>query len=261
MVRYAGVNAPGPGSLVDLQHPLGNGCVGCWWPNAAVDAGRGLWIPDLSGNGRHALMNNGATWQVGSAGNWAVGLNVGAETNQYLEVTWPSGYDPQYFTIVVKINLVNSDRGSIINSGHIQWFILDSNNYFRVDAEGFVFADSGWATGKWQQHTIAVGAADSQWYIDGVLKKTATKAMEPLWGASLIIGRMISDIRLQGSIDHIALYARTFAPEEVAWLYREPAAMIWEPGRKSFFYCKSSSVFRQHYVQPVRTGPKMNSWG
>jgi hypothetical protein len=232
--------------------------VGCWWPNAAIDAGRGLWIPDLSGQGRIAGLTNGGTWQAGSAGEWALGLNMGAETNQYLGVTWPSDYDPQEFTIVTRTNLVSTSRGAIIASGDVAWYIQTGKGYFRVDKGGYIIISGGFAAGEWQHHVMAVSTTDAQWYINGDLNNTNTKATTPKWGASIIWGRIDNDYRLQGCTDHVMLYERKLSPEEIAWLYREPAAMIWVPGRKRLFYVEDNPLFRlRPQGATVRMGPKL----
>jgi hypothetical protein len=263
-VRYAGIRAPGPGSLVDHQHPLGNGCVGCWWPNAAVDAGRGLWIPDLSGHGQHAQFAGSLpTWSASRNGSW--GVNISSDAARWLKVPagpasnrgtgdfsillgltpeatiglWPNALD-------CRTTGANTYGWSYCLQGEKDGAFIDfcdaDRIYFTLSNDG----TKAYTAGVW--NTLAItcdrdGYARS--YKQGTqhgtadISSAAAQVATPASGGYLRIGAdngETANWRLVGVYEFIAIWSYALPPEYIAWLTREPAAMIWEPGRKRVTY-------------------------
>ena len=259
------ITAPGPGSLVDLQHPLGNGCIGCWWPNATIDAGRGLWIPDLSGQGQHAQFAGSLPTWAASRGN-AWGVNISSDAARWLKV--PLG---------PAANLGTGDYSAVIGitaegtvgsySKAIDCRTKGEGTYgwsysLRGGSNGVFleFADADWLyydlsndgtaacnAGAWNVLAITCdrdGLARS--YKNGVAHGTAdissavAQVATPQSNGYLRIGAdngEATDYRLVGIYEFVLIYNRVLPPEEVAWQYREPACMMWTPGaRRTFLF-------------------------
>jgi hypothetical protein len=262
-LRYAGIRAPGPGSLVDHQPPLGNGCVGCWWPNAAVDAGRGLWVPDLSGHGQHAQFAGSLpTWAASRSNAW--GVNISSDAARWLKVPagpasnmgtgdfsillgltteatigeWPNALDCRTkgkATYGWSYCLSGEGLGAFID------FCDADRLYFTLSNDGTM----AYAAGAWNVLAVTLdrdGYARS--YKQGVqhgtadISSAAAQVATPASGGYLRIGvdrDETTNWRLVGVYEFIAVWDYVLPPEYVAWLTREPAAMIWEPGRKRTF--------------------------
>jgi hypothetical protein len=259
-VRHAGITAPGPGAMVDHQHPLGNGCVGCWWPNAAVDAGRGLWIPDLSGHGQHGLLVGAPTWTTYHPGVWALYMSPIAA--QWVKIARGPACDIglQDFSVMVGLLTVGSyyehayimDCRAAIQTYGWAW---DYHNLHKAahlelnDADRalitMILSEAGHSLSSWNIMAITVDrdGAVTEWKNGKSIGATSISAYAAQdvraaadgylrWGCYV---NETTRYKLGGTYEFAYVWNRALSAEEVAWLYREPAAMIWEPGRKRTF--------------------------
>ena len=301
MVRYAGVNAPGPGSLVDLQHPLGHGCVGCWWPNAAPDAGRGLWVPDLSGHGQHAWNINNPTWVVGHKGSeWGLNYAVGASPQQStlipkgpasdirtgdfscsIGVTIAAGNPETWGTLIgcrkegdgtsYGWDIFYSPWPPPIATTTVYLSLADAASYdiilIRCSTDTF-------NVGAWNQITLSCDRdALATYYLDGRsigsvnCSSAASKDVQAYPGQTLKLfrGPFTDEMAtLGGTVEYIIIHGRALSTEEVAWLTREPAAMIWQPGRKRTFLFGTVALLppsslppSSRRLRPLQYGPSL----
>ena len=250
-LRHAGIRAPGPGSLVDPQHPLGHGCVGCWWPNAAIDAGRGLSIPDLSPAAMHATLTAGTSWGLGYDGlSWGYKATT---TSHYGTVPYSPAQDVQtgLFSVMAIVQPSGTDdyyyfTKTIAAGNDYTWALaqLSSAFYFilynrPVLCTANVFGLTVGVT------YLLVGVLDvSKCYL--WVKNLSTGVMTRGSGDVLTLSASTKQIyigRRGGSTEGVfqgvgsgyAVWNRALSEQDVITLCNEPAAMIWEPGRKRTF--------------------------
>ncbi|MEN6545334.1 MAG: LamG-like jellyroll fold domain-containing protein [Armatimonadia bacterium] len=238
MPRYAGVNAPGPGSLVDLQHPLGRGCIGCWWPNAAPDAGTGLWIPDLSGQGYHAQrtapMGPMPAWAAGQLGGWALDFQGGAYNKNGHLAAGTVNLASTSATIIILGSIILTDENLILfyHDGSNGVFGAATTTTWVNFRNHRVYPDSSWH----HYAFMASASANNSYWVDGALSDSWSYTAAIGGTGALTIGAYPALYwGLKGLMDACIMYDRLLPPEEVAWLYREPAAMIWVPGGTKTF--------------------------
>ena len=264
-LRYAGIRAPGPGSLVDHQHPLGYGCVGSWWPNAAVDAGSGLSIPDLSPAAMHATLTAGTSWGLGYDGlSWGYKATT---TSHYGTVPYSPAQDVQTGLFSVMAIVQPSESGeycyftkTIAAGNYYTWALGQRRDDLYADPEDDQWSNAFYfslyngsvnATASASGLTVGVtyllvGVRDvSKCYlwVQNLSTGVITRGSDILFSMSastkpIYIGRCAASSPgvFQGVGSGYAVWNRALSEQDVITLCNEPAAMIWEPGRKSISY-------------------------
>ena len=245
---------PEPGSIVDLQHELGNGCVG-WWE---MNVGSGLVVPDISGNNNHGTMTNmdaATDWVPGEdGGEWALDF---AFVNQYIDIFGSfDGYPAITFGVWVNVSSTN-ERTSLIDKYwdgvNRSWYLVIQTvnaNTYKIEAS--VSTDTSAAaaatlgaiqlpTSSWHLLAATWDSADEtiRLYVDGVADATRGNTGNTVRantntvhiGSGQGIGNSTDGYFGQGFI-----YSRALDAEQIAHLYAEPYAPIWQPGERSFWY-------------------------
>jgi hypothetical protein len=219
--------------------------VGCWWPNAAADVGTGRYIPDLS---QYQLE---LSYSAGTPLPWAAGQLPGESTIHLTGLGYFSTADAAHLNILngahklTATTLINLDAESnqvgllcSLSGWYDGWGLrLAGPKLYFSRGDSHVISDDAITLGVWhllagvfEDHVISV-------YVDGELASTPQSCPPPIGTTpGIAVGRDgVYNHPFTGYLSNAALWNRALAPEEIAWLYREPAAMIWEPGRKRTF--------------------------
>ncbi len=250
-MRHIGMRAPGPGSMVDLQHPLGYGCVGAWWPNAAADAGSGLSIPDLSPAAMHATLTAGTSWGLGYDGlSWGYKATT---TSHYGTVPYSPAQDVQTGLFSVMAIVQPSGTGdycyftkTIAAGSNFTWALAQWSSAFHFSLYNGSVNPTANVSGLTVGVTyLLVGVRDvSNCYLwvknmsTGVITRGSDKVLTMSASTQPIyIGRRggSSPGVFQGVGSGYAVWNRALSEQDVITLCNEPTAMLWEPGRKRTF--------------------------
>jgi hypothetical protein len=239
--------------------------VGAWWPNATIDAGRGLWIPDLSGYGQHAqFAGNLPTWAASRGKAW--GVNISSDAARWLKIplgpaanlgtgdysavigvttegtvgVWPNAIDCR-----TKGEATYGWSYCLHGEGNPSGAFVDfcdaDRLYYTLSNDGA----SAYTAGAWNvlaitcdRDGLATSYKNSAVHGTADISPAAAQVATPQSNGYLRIGTDLNEgagNRLVGIYEFVLIYNRALAPEEVAWLYREPAAMMWMPGHKRTF--------------------------
>lgn len=250
-MRHIGMRAPGPGSMVDLQHPLGYGCVGSWWPNAAADAGSGLSIPDLSATQGNATLAPGTSWGLGYDGlSWGYKATT---TSHYGTVPYSPAQDVQAGLFSVMAIVQPSGTGeyyhftkTIAAGNNFTWALAQWSSAFHFS----LFNGSVNPTANVGGLTVGVtyvlvgvrDVSNCYLWVRNLSTGTMTGASDNVLTMSastqpIYIGRRggSSPGVFQGVGSGYAVWNRALSAQDVITLCNEPTAMLWEPGRKRTF--------------------------
>jgi len=254
------------GELIDHSHPLAHGLVGCWLMNE----GAGGTVYDVSGNGNHGTLKNGAAWSSGLYGP-AVEFDG---SDAYIDC----GVCPERlkftssdFTIVAWVK-PDSDQAAVIcgndiNTGNGGWsFWIYTSGSLLVFMQGSnQTSDTGvWTAGAWNQVVISFvnGTKKGNWYVNGISaggEDTFAYAPEYTAGRHFVIGvdpRDNTGTDLDGQLDHVTVYSRILSPAEIASLYTDSFQMFEStPAWAHYSSGEAPSGAAQFIVITSRLGP------
>lgn len=217
------------GRQVNWANPLSKGLVGYWLMNQ----GTGIYIQDLSGNGRRGL-TVGPTWTVGKYGPAL--LFTAASNNRV-------GFDSEIIgaggcSIVALINpaSIGETTGRIVDNGKTIFFCA-STNRLGFSSNGSITtmysADNSVPYNVWSHVVVTrkalADSSEGNFYVNGVLAALANKnsGLPAAGTATLKIGSNDNFSRdFDGKIEFVCIYNRVLSATEVAQLYREPFAMF-----------------------------------
>jgi len=258
---------PPPGSEVDLQHPLGHGCVG-WWE---ANMGSGLVVPDISGQDNHGTMTNmdaSTDWVQGRHGGEGA-LEFDGATN-YVDLQTTSSVD--YVTLVVVARCADSNRDdrqlltADVGGGggeHRSWqFRLDGNSgllrfilFIAGGIEGLASANA-YDDGDWHTFAATYDGVTAYIYVDGIQvgsDNTGGGVIDT--GGPLLIGsRTRPGDWYIGQIASSILYSRALPAEEIADLRANPYAPIWTPGERKWWWMGAAggAYYYDHITRRIR---------
>jgi hypothetical protein len=187
--------------------------------------GTGTTSADLSANGHTATLLNGPAWVAGKYGNALSFDGINDEVSVANSSTLNFG--SSNFTVMMWIKrnaLAGGQRHLFSKCVATGWESGCKEFYFAGDTLTF----GSYLTGD----TFSVNVADTNWhhialvftrstnavqiYVDGTLRTTATKNLEPD-GAShvMVIGNHLSSYPFSGLIDEVRIYNQTLSAAEV----------------------------------------------
>jgi len=238
-------------SLVLPSHPLAKGLVGCW----LLNEGSGGAVLDSSGFSNAGTLTNGPAWITGLFGK-ALSFDgtddrIGCGASSSLANIFSGGG-----TIIawVYIDTYTANNSSYVvckygaTQGWILWLRNDTGHenslqftrYFSSQY-GYWMASGDISTGQW--HQLAATYDDTSVanvptiYVNGravgIDESTSPSgtANDESSQALTIAGRPTDNLRnLDGVIDHVLLFDRALSASEIAWLHREPFALLQTPG-------------------------------
>ena len=243
---------PFRGMQINKAHPLARGLVGCWVVNEAS----GDTVFDLSGNGNNGTIN-GADWV-------ADGLDFVAANSDYVSMPDSSSLDitgALTLSLIYKSSSLSGDDGGLISksSDSQKYFasvgnksyeigILNNVIYFQI-SNGSSQSNANGSCSSWSEdgntHNIVAtwdgttNANGIKIYVDGVVTYQGTSAITSIQAlaSDFDIGGYGQTFNFNGNIASARVYNRTLSPDEVAYLHREPYAMIQQPiSPASLFY-------------------------
>lgn len=233
---------PPPGSIVDTQHELGHGCVG-WWE---MNMGSGLVVPDISGQNNHGTMTNmdaATDWVQGeNGGEWAVNYDNDGGYISAASVSLPMVPSTIRLRYISDTNPSGSVWFDHQGGQRLAFYNQDANTMTAFDGANRICGAYTPIIGAITEVVLAIsdnGVTGYNGYANGSLIGTASAnaitgdswSTNWFWasefdGTSAMDGRVIS----------AAIYNRALDAEEIAHLYAEPYAPIWQPGERSFWY-------------------------
>jgi len=217
---------PTRGAVLDKSHPLARGIVGCWLFNEAT----GEKVCDLSGYSNDGTLNGDTHFVPGKFGSALdfdgdgdyIDINVGTVPEPWTALAW------------IKRRSDNLTKTLIGDSPAGKWVIVleqyPDTHKVGITHAGFADYASTYGTplNAWAQ-VVLIGA-DSKVYVygDAILEDTLSTGSTSL--AANYIGRRTADSNSPDAlIDHLIIWGRGLSASEIAWLYREPFAMISIP--------------------------------
>jgi len=214
---------PTRGAVLDKSHPLARGIVGCWLFNE----GAGGKVFDLSGNGHYGTLHNNLTWtssKLGTGIDFPGANNVGITVNGDLTTT--NGQ-----TILMWV------YPRAYTSGYPRFFHQSSNNFefgYRSTSYYLSVYDGSWHYSTtpidwnvWQQVAVSYNGSKSRIYKNGVEVYSYDGGRNLNSEAVLLC--TYEQETLDGIVSHAIIWGRGLSASEIAWLYREPFAMISIP--------------------------------
>lgn len=233
---------PPAGSVIDFQHPLANGLVGCW----PLNEGAGIRVNSAARPAKSIFTVSTtqalADWRAG-------GVRFAGTQNQYINVT----NDNQFDSIVDQFTLEGLVVGTI--TGSYRSIISFGNQHGAVGSHGsgYMRLNSGNTVTLLRSNVAAlvstartitdagvhhfVGTKDgatSRLYIDGVEDSVPGTNSTCNVPSNIYIGAddtnvLFSREWMDGTILKVAAYNRALSPQEVRWLSQEPFAMFRGP--------------------------------
>jgi len=223
---------------IDSQYSLSKGLVGCWLFNE----GGGNKVYDLSRNGHHSTLN-GPTWVAGKNG---LALDFDG-SNDYINCGTGFLDGSSDFAVTAWIKTSSSGTEQVIaqqrNGGYFNQYMFLLTTAGKLNMRAY----DGGADWDWE-------AISSQSVNDGVWHFVVGCQLNSLPGGKVYIdgsedGSDTGDATVQddtyttyigadmrdsalyfnGLIGGVSIYNRALSAEEVAWLYRDPYAFIWQP--------------------------------
>ena len=242
------------GARVNLQHPLGHGCVG-WWE---MNVGSGLVVPDISGQNNHGTMTNmdaATDWVQGRYGGEGA-LEFDGVNENYVDVEHITPAIITFSAWVMRTG-PGSDFARIHSSGGVPHWTLEldihEDDYLSIYLQFTDGTHTGWqqilnpfGNDVWRHIAVTWDADYLRVYVDGV-EEFADNA----WSGKTIrqgksyFGAPGFGIRvdyLEARIGQTSIYSRALPAKEIAHLYAEPYAPIWTPGERSAFDWFASGV-------------------
>jgi hypothetical protein len=221
---------------LNAGHDQANGLVG-WWPGAAPGGPR---LIDMSGKGSHGVLTNfgstpGSGWAAGYQGGKGAlicdGSNDLAATSLILDVPFSVCF------------WLKSASNTLIVGNEVQnvgGFVLGSNagnmifQYSRAGAVNNVIA--GTVTfNVWQHYACTLTAATHAIYLNGRGLSSGASTAFVAGSNGLRIGGGIVGSAAAGTAEDLRAYNRCLTAGEVADIYRNPWALRYQPGRRSYF--------------------------
>ncbi len=234
------ITKPPPGSLVNFDHPLARGLVGCWLFNEPS----GIVSKDLAN--RLVATQQNAPARTANKHGIALLLNG---TTQYLTV--PSGTSvlditgPISFAAWVK-QVTTSDY-SHVYGGYLPGapytgcaFGLDSAGvgkatYYSSGGGGWVGANTAINDNTWHHIACAVAGTSCNFYTDGKADGTKVSSQPQSYTGARGIGALNDGTyKYKGAISTLMIFNRQLTANEIVWLYNEPFAMIQHPAQKFY---------------------------
>jgi len=245
------------GARVNLQHPLGRGCVG-WWE---MNVGSGLVVPDISGQNNHGTMTN-----MDAATDWVQGrrggegalefdgsddyVNCGDAADLAGDFTlsmvlnadaWDIG-PRKYNGIVSKRDTYAGMAWQFYYNGQVGAGAVGLTMWFGASGVNKLYFGTTPSAGQW--HSIILTRAGNNFttYVDGLQDAVLVDANAiPANADSVRIAALGGDVLgnpdyvFDGRFANAAIYSRALPASEIAHLYAEPYAPIWTPGEHSAF--------------------------
>lgn len=229
-------NKPPLGSWIDWSHPQSRGLVGLWLMNE----GSGMKTHDISFNNNHGVLTNGPLWKPGRDG---VALAFDG-SDDYVDCGNPLSrlLNPNILTVIAWINQYSGGRQTIIGcENEASVFQLETGilpGEVSVIISGIFIART--SAGVYSVNTntqmaytrTGAGLGTSKIFVNGVLLTLASEAANAFvvpTGKMIIGRREVSSQMFNGLISSVSIYNRTFHPQEVAQLYRDPYCFIHQP--------------------------------
>jgi len=223
---------PTRGAVLNPSHPLARGVMAYW----LLNEGAGGKVFDLSGNGNHGTFYGDTHFVPGKFGS---ALDFDGD-GDYIDIN--AGTIPEPWTVLAWVKRRSNKQYSSLIGCDIpgDWTIRleEYSNTYKIGINRRGFSEGYTSTysaplNTWAQ-VVLIGV-DSKVYVygDAVLEDTLSTGSIPL--TANYIGRETSDaFSPDALIDHVIIFNRALSASEIAWLYREPFAMIREK-RISYF--------------------------
>lgn len=254
--RHAGIWQPGPGSRVDTQHQIGQGCILALDPAASV---HGNYLQDLGWRGNHGTLMNTPSWSAGPPGCSAA-LAFVEGNSQYVALPANAAVQPAIYPftlhVVFRIDASSASTDTVwCNTGTAPWHGVNINyqnsggllEFETYDGTSRKISKSI-TEGVWCTATfVGTSATLRNGYVDGVSVGTGTDSCTPNLGTSVIsnLARYYSGSAyhyMTGAIVVAFAWTRALDTAEVEMLYREPYAHIWVPGRRSTWWFSAAAA-------------------
>lgn len=242
-VRHGSIWQPGPGSLVDHQHPLGRGCVGCWIAGATH---RGNYWQDISGQQNHGTLTNmdaATDWVSDGDRGWALDFDNSNDI-VYCGLGIPAftvGY-----SIVTRLVLAANDTARFAqrfgtNESVRHAFVATSlRAEFGISTTGssttnYNSANNIVTPGTWLTYAAVWKPSRIQHYKDGALITDQAGPATIYDNSAVDEYALGGTVPWNGQIASTMIYDRALSATEVEQLYYQPYSMIWTPGRRKTF--------------------------
>lgn len=212
-----------------------NGLVGHWDSMAmsAADRAGNRWL-DLSGNGNHGTLTNGAAFDT-------IGCNFDG-SNDYVESQFVNGNGPFFVSCWWKrtANAASGNKGIVSrwigegsnNRSWVVFYELTSNNYGFIvsdngsfNAAGQIISSTASRLNQWDHvGCLFVPSALQQIWVNGVLVSSSTSSIlssvfsgvAPLRIGTQFFDPVRADTSAQGQIDDVRCYNRALSATEIS---------------------------------------------
>jgi len=235
---------PTRGAVLDRSHPLARGIVGYWLFNE----GAGGKVYDLSGNSNYGTLYGDTAWAAGKFGSClsfdrsgdyidsGTGIDMAGWTGLTI-LAWLNynGSSGNEHTIV-------SNWASGANKAQVLLRIEPSDHsieaYALEDSDsqiGGSFLDVSITPNTWKHVVMTWDTTNGiQMHIDTIKSSTTYASSAPMDSDSsgnlqIGVSPHATGDYFGGLIDHVIIFNRALSASEIAWLYREPFAMISIP--------------------------------
>lgn len=238
---------PPPGTMVDLEHPMGRGIVGCWLFNEAA----GSRCNDLSGNNNNLTTVNAGKFVPSSLG---IGMScVGNDAGAVLSVT--SATNPILVTGPLTLVWDGIPFSAPANNSWIGGITYDGSSSSPYDACDFVYTNSGFFA-----FSIAIGGVAKQLssfmtngirnqlvgtytsgsqvlYINSVPVASGSPTGSVGYGTNpyLGVGKQGNTRNPNTFANSLIIYNRALSPLEVQQIYAAPYCMFLPTGIRRFY--------------------------
>jgi len=210
---------PTRGAVLDKSHPLARGLVACWLFNEAT----GGIVSDVSGNHYDGILNGDIVWAPGRFGSC---LDYQDLVDNYVQLSGMPTLSARTYACWL---YPRSGGGTymMIWRENNSWTAIVPSRSIRTWTGG---AGSIPAFDAWYHLVIVYDGTYKSTYLDGKLIYGPTSASINDAYLDVIGNHHASDpYSFYGLIDHAMVYDRALSDSEIAWLYREPFAMISIP--------------------------------
>jgi len=229
---------PTRGAVLNPSHPLARGVVAYWLFNE----GAGGKVFDLSRYGNTGELFGGSQFTAGAFGS---ALEFDG-TDDMVKATDPPDVSGSFTVIAYTFcDDISSGNRCIIGTRSPSEYGIDIK-YAGTQLLADVGDGSSWlgtnlksgvntvTAGAWYHSAFVADPDGWQYYINAIAKGSGSWSGTPVFSDAnhqVVIGsyRLAGSEYFIGRIDHIIVYNRALSASEIAWLYREPFAMISIP--------------------------------
>ncbi len=261
-VRHAGIWQPPPGSRVDTQHALGQGCVGCWIASAT---GHGGYWEDISGQRNHGTltgMDPATDWVEGRDG-WGLDFDG---SNDYVTIgvpVIPAGeFSIRALVLPGNTGVMDAvSQWASLQKGRLEFGVPISNQKLALYLSGglVIAATTTLGSGAWRDIAVTRDSGNTvRLYTDGSSVASPITSSTAVHQTTTRIGTYTSGAYWYGCIASVEIYNRALPDKHIERLYAEPACHIWVPGRRSTWWF-SAAAAASSIPLPILTSSRRRS--